>query len=326
MIRHLYKYTTLRLDFFEEPMIRATPAAALNDPFEGCFNKSQVLDANRNHEEHYRNKGKEVYTLEDSEVDGIMEVIEGDLSDLGIISFTEDYTNPLMWAHYGDEHKGVVVEFDYNVPFFADSLQEVDGRKSRFGRNYFGATYEIPQKVMYRREMPSFKRAELVNPDHEDEFHWKKFNESILFTKAIDWIYEKEHRIIVQLQDADSIICMENPYIRKVCARDESIKLESFGKEKIKITYPREYEMHEKMGDQSIKSEIHMLTLGDEHPAIHLFRINPLAICGVYFGCKSDHYKVLTNMKNSHNLAHVKNLYKMRINRHLYQLDLEKIA
>lgn len=326
MAKYLYKYTSLRLDFFDEPMIRATPVTVLNDPFEGCFNKDQILDATRNHETYYRNQEKEVYKLDDSEIDGIMGVIEGEFSDLGIISFTEDYSNPLMWAHYADEHRGMVIEFDFDAPFFADSLQEVDGRSSRFGINYLGDTYETPQKVMYRREMPSFERGELVNPGNKNEYHWKKFNETILFTKAIDWIYEKEHRIVVQLQDADSIICMDNKLIRQVCESDQNIKIETLEHKKIKITYPREYEMHENMGDQSIKSEINLLSGGDEQPAIHLFRINPMAISGVYFGCKSAHNKALTKMKNSQDLTHINNLYKMQINRQLYQLDHKKIA
>lgn len=100
-------------------MIRATPAKHLNDPFEGCFNKEQVRDAHLNHQNYFGLLGKDVY--EDSvdyAVKNSMGEIESDINELGVISLTESYNNTLMWAHYGDEHKGVVVEFDFSVPFF----------------------------------------------------------------------------------------------------------------------------------------------------------------------------------------------------------------
>ena len=97
-----------------------------------------------------------------------------------------------MWAHYADNHQGVVIEFDFDQPFFMDSLQELDGRKSRFGKSHLGDIYEFPQKVNYRREMPKFERPEFVNPDSITEFHWKKFNHvitsySIHYTKLYEW-------------------------------------------------------------------------------------------------------------------------------------------
>ena len=261
----------LRPDFFKNPMIRATPALDLNDPFEGHFNKNQVRDADRNQREYYKKNGKEVYETDDAAINDSMGVIQSELFDLGILSFTEDYNNPLMWAHYADNHKGVVVEFDFSVPFFTDSLKEVNGRKSRFGVSSLADFFEFPEKVDYRREMPSFERPELSAPDSMNEFHWKKFNRAILFTKANDWIYEKEQRSIVQLKDADSIICNDNPHIRKQCNLDPSIKLVELENKKIQIIYPNEYEMHEEMGDQRIKTEIHFLATDYKEPAIHLF-------------------------------------------------------
>ncbi|AHF66110.1 DUF2971 domain-containing protein [Pseudomonas cichorii] len=325
MNRFLYKYMPLRPDFFKNPMIRATPALDLNDPFEGHFNKNQVRDADRNQREYYKKNGKEVYEIDDAAINDSMGVIQSELFDLGILSFTEDYNNPLMWAHYADNHKGVVVEFDFSVPFFTDSLKEVNGRKSRFGESYLADFFEFPEKVDYRREMPSFERSELSAPDSMNEFHWNKFNRTILFTKANDWIYEKEQRSIVQLKDADSIICNDNPYIRKQCTLDPSIELVELGNNKIQIIYPNEYEMHEEMGDQSIKTEIHFLATDYKEPAIHLFRINPIAISGVYFGCNATESLSLENIEKNSSLKHLTNIYKMRINDTQYQLNPSKL-
>jgi len=325
MNRFLYKYMPLRVDFFETLMIRATPVLALNDPFEGYFNKTQVRDADRNHTEYYKSKNKGVHETEESMLDESMEGIQSDLFDLGILSFTEDYNNPLMWSHYADEHKGVVVEFDFNKPFFMDSFRNINGRTSRFGESYLADFFEFPEKVNYRRELPSFERPELSAPESIDEFHWKKFNRTVLFTKANDWIYEKEHRSIVRLQDADSIICKNEPEIIKQCALDSDIKLKILKNKKLQIIYPNEYEMHEDMGDESIKSEIYRLSFDVSDPPLHFFRINPAAISGVYFGCKSKESTALEMIANNKLLNHITNINKMEKHDMQYQFYPTKV-
>lgn len=315
----------LRPSFFDEPMIRATPVLALNDPFEGWFNKDQVQDADRNQKEYYRKNGEEVSDFDDSMLNDLAGNIQSDLFDLGIISFTEDYNNPLMWAHYADEHRGFVVEFDFSEPFFMDSIHTLNGRSSRFGENYLGDVFEFPEKVDYRREMPDFSRPEFSAPDNMSEFHWKKFNRTILFTKSNDWIYEKEQRSVVRLKDADSIICKDDSYVRSECKKDSSIKVVELENKKIQIIFPNEYEMHENMGDQSIKSEIFILTSDLKEPPVHLFRVNPKAISGVYFGCKSNHLESLEKIKKNETLAGLSQCFKMKKNSHLYQLEKTKL-
>lgn len=151
MNRYFYKYTKLRSNFFEEPMLRATPFRVLNDPFEGIFNKKQLLDANENMDTFYTNLGHNVDKLEEYDFDSLIGSLQCDFDSVGVLSFTEDFTNPLMWAHYADEHRGMVLEFDFEQPLFQDSIRMIDGRKSRFGKCVLGDVYELPQKVMYRR-------------------------------------------------------------------------------------------------------------------------------------------------------------------------------
>ncbi|SDA15320.1 hypothetical protein SAMN03159355_05504 [Pseudomonas sp. NFPP10] len=84
--------------------------------------------------------------------------------------------------------------------------------------------------------------------------------------------------------------------------------------------------MHEEMGDQSIKAEIHLLSTDYKEPAIHLFRINPLAISGVYFGCNAIESLSLENIERNSALKHLINIYKMRINDTEYQLTPVKLT
>ncbi|QKQ26313.1 DUF2971 domain-containing protein [Candidatus Reidiella endopervernicosa] len=93
--------------------------------------------------------------------------------ECGIISFSKDWNNPLMWAHYGDKHKGMCLGFDIHdshikeVTYFPERMApEVDMEKK-----YGGLTEDI-----------------VVN---------------LMCTKYIGWKYENEVRVIVPLEEKD---------------------------------------------------------------------------------------------------------------------------
>lgn len=324
MSRFLYKYMKLRDNFFADPMIRATPAKHLNDPFEGRFNQEQVRDAYLNHQNHFKQLGEDIWDdLDDNLITDSMGFIESDINELGVISLTESYNNTLMWAHYGDEHKGVVVEFDFDAPFFSSSIHNVDGRSVRFKKDFMATCFELPEKVDYRRNFPDFKRPEFSNPDKPFEYHWNKFYRTILFTKSIDWIYEQEQRSVVRLYDADLIICKDNDHVRSCCVEHAEIIVEKYDETNIKIIFPDEYEMHEEMGDQSIKKEVFGRIIDPD--AMYFFRINPLAISSVYFGCKSNRKNSISNILNNYSLQHLNNVHVMAPGENIYEFVPSRI-
>ncbi|WP_122892933.1 DUF2971 domain-containing protein [Arcobacter peruensis] len=330
MIKYLYKYMNLRPSFFNEPMLRATPVYALNDPFEGMFNHQQIKNANKTFDEYYSKNGIEINKNENEEeedyqIEQMMGCTQSEIFDLGIVSLTEDHINPLMWSHYADEHKGVVIEFLKDVPLYEDSLQSLDGKLSRFGKDYLGEIYEYPERIIYKRVKPTFEYGNELSPDSVTDFHWKKFNKSILFTKSDDWSYEKEHRSVVRLKDADRIICEDDKFIRKICKNNKDIELIVLKKNQIQVTYPKEYEMMEDMGDESIKDEIYRLaSMGYNSTVMHFFRINPKCISGIYFGCKSNEQKAIKNLNKNKKLKHIDNINKMDIDDDSYSLITKK--
>lgn len=323
MNRHFYKYTKLRPEFFNEYLLRATPFSELNDPFEGLIDYIQVKNSIDNIDEYYRSNGQQVDD-DPNRYQYLLEGLQVDFDSVGVLSFTEDHTNPLMWAHYSDEHKGMVIEFDANEPLFQDSIDFNDGRKSRFGESILGSTYEFPIKVMYRREKQRYDRLEHVAPNSTREYPWKKILYNVFYTKSNDWIYEKELRSIVELNYADVIICDENEHVWKTCEADSSIKVEKPISGRIKITFPNEYEMHEEMGDESIKNEVFLSLLGLK--PLHFFRVNPKAISRVYFGCKCDYEETLDIIKRNSELEHLlNNIYVMEVDDYQYQLKEKKL-
>ncbi len=47
--------------------------------------------------------------------------------EFGVVCFVERWDVPLMWSHYADSHRGLVIGFDVNHNFFArSSLRQVE--------------------------------------------------------------------------------------------------------------------------------------------------------------------------------------------------------
>ena len=96
--------------------------------------------------------------------------------NLGIFCLTEDPTNLLMWAHYADHHRGVVIEFDETHTFLIDERDRT-------------MICGILEKVNYSDVRPS------VFLSLSDAIQ-------VFYTKSREWEYEREWRLITPLTDA----------------------------------------------------------------------------------------------------------------------------
>ncbi len=91
--------------------------------------------------------------------------------DRGIVSFGSRATCPLMWSHYGDQHRGICA--GYSVPADAtDQLHKI---------NYGGS----------RNVKASDVAAMDINADAR-----RRVDEAVLLRKAASWRYEREWRLI----------------------------------------------------------------------------------------------------------------------------------
>ena len=79
--------------------------------------------------------------------------------ECGMLCFSMDWHNPLLWSHYADRHRGVALGFD---------VEE-----------------EKLKKVAYVETRPVLTKIDF------DVADW------LLFTKFVDWQYENETRIYV---------------------------------------------------------------------------------------------------------------------------------
>lgn len=87
----------------------------------------------------------------------------------GITCFSENYKNTLMWAHYADSHKGIVLEFQ----------KDINGLISR---NIVPVIYHSKHPVI---NVGDYKQEEMLAIAYQ-----------LICAKGKDWKYEKELRAI----------------------------------------------------------------------------------------------------------------------------------
>ncbi len=98
--------------------------------------------------------------------------------NVGVLSLCERFDDLLMWAHYGEQHKGMVIGFDSNDGFFDQRLNEHDD-------------FRHLRPVQYTQIRPTMQFA------RDDEMS------QILLTKSDEWSYEEEWRMLLPLAHAE---------------------------------------------------------------------------------------------------------------------------
>ncbi|WP_245451374.1 DUF2971 domain-containing protein [Georhizobium profundi] len=104
--------------------------------------------------------------------------------DRGIVSFATRATCPLMWSHYGDQHRGICA--GYSVP---------EGTAA----DLFPVAYGGRRNV----------KASDVDAMETDVLARRRVDEAALFRKAPSWRYEKEWRLVGNRGSQDSPLELE---------------------------------------------------------------------------------------------------------------------
>jgi len=148
----------------------------LNDPFECaalCFEESDELSSRLQFGAH-RNRLSRKY---------------------GVLSLTRNPLNALMWAHYGDDHRGVVIGIDTDKAGLNDLSKCVVHAK--LGEIIYTST--IP-----RHYLPTSTTNSLMSIGHQSSsFHedsYELFKNTFLY-KDLSWGYEEEIRVVKNIID-----------------------------------------------------------------------------------------------------------------------------
>lgn len=103
-----------------------------------------------------------------------------------IVCFTDSYDNHLMWSHYGDNHQGICIEYDYNKLL---SQNKID-------LQLYPVIYTDNIQNIIKNKKCDTKILSLVN-----------------FMKSTCWKYEKEWRFMLTNKNYDYIT---NEYCKKL--------------------------------------------------------------------------------------------------------------
>ncbi len=151
----LYKYMTCNgaKSMLEHGTTKVSRLSDLNDVFEwrGGLHSNQPLDLLQ-----LNAAWRDFVTLQEQKY--------------GSISFSRTYSEPLLWAHYADSHKGIA--FEMKIP------ENTDG----------------PLRVRYSDIRPSFSQSQITDSQVNQTGH--KTIIKVLTTKAKAWKYEREVRIM----------------------------------------------------------------------------------------------------------------------------------
>lgn len=137
--------------------------------------------------------------------------IQKTLNNVAILSLTRNPLNSLMWAHYGDEHKGFVIGYEVENSFF--KCKESNLIPVHKGNVIYTKTKPFLKTSI--RETTNLCNA--IDGIYDEEDHQtKELIDHLFLNKDTIWSYEEEVRIVKRV---DSVIMetheyWENPYNR----------------------------------------------------------------------------------------------------------------
>ncbi len=151
------------------------------------------------------------YKIKKFDIDEAHKRVQNNIkSNISILSLTENPTNILMWSHYANNHKGFCLGFDKTMLYKSIS-------KFFHDKNEACWLYPVEYGIQFPPEIFDFEKT-----SNEDFLKYYR-------TKATDWSYEQEVRIL-KIGNSGSNVYTFNPKILKEiilgCAISQSDKKE----------------------------------------------------------------------------------------------------
>lgn len=189
----VYKYVVPdRIDVLRYGTLRFTQIAALNDPFESTLIPNKLRDsliekqkkilASTNTKLSLNDLLDVHYNINKLAYESVDKMINGVLSNKGILSVSLERSQLLMWSHYCDSHRGFIIGFDGLDHFFQKGIQ---GKRGGL------------RPIIYSKARPILPTI--------DDFPKENVAEKLLWYKNPHWVYERELRMLYSLDTADIV-------------------------------------------------------------------------------------------------------------------------
>lgn len=158
----VYKFYPAKwgLEALSKRRLKVSPIDELNDPFEYLS-----LDLGEKSVRAWAKEFRKIVT-----------------QDNGIISFSSNWSQPLMWAHYADSHKGVALGF------------------------------EVPERLLFKIDYVENRIKPDTNVDHSKS-SMEGLIHKLLRTKHSEWSYEDEFRLVRPLENC---ICESDKFFTEL--------------------------------------------------------------------------------------------------------------
>lgn len=195
---HKFMSADRAISFLSSRTIRFTQPDFLNDPYEchltidRAARKDLLDDFERGYREHFPQCTNEevkerVKANESMVIEHALLRYRNIRNDLGVLSLSENPLNLLMWAHYGDEHRGVVVELDFTHP----SLLRFSAGGNEF--SHLCAVRYTKEKVCGAPTPDNVIQTLITkSPEWEYELEWRFIRTLNLLKKVNDRVYVAE--------------------------------------------------------------------------------------------------------------------------------------
>lgn len=179
----LYKYVPFESArrIIETSTIGFTTADNFNDPFEMQalrFKFSENRDFDKISDGAVRNRCNGAY---------------------GVLSLTRQPLNSLMWSHYGDSHRGIVIGIDIEEAGFTCL-------KSNVIPASYGEIIYTKTKPNHKTESPKEDSLMSISKDISSftDNNYDLFKRAYLY-KSAEWFYEEEVRVVKNIKDGNPL-------------------------------------------------------------------------------------------------------------------------
>jgi hypothetical protein len=241
------------------------------------------------------------------------------LDDIGVVCLTETRDNLLMWAHYANEHKGVVLSFPihqlqkFNIFDSIFPISECLDNRCFLSECFDGKFHRVKYRKQPKFKLDKFDRC--YSLDYRTDLTELLFE--IMLQKSDEWIYEKEHRAILHLAQADRVLILENedtaPHVASFLNELEDL-FQRLGIEETQKFYSK---TSNKPGENSHTFDLHkisdsfqraglaysLLNLSREPEIIYLFKLAKGSVSEITLGVKHDWTTSVAAVEKSPNLT-----------------------
>jgi len=199
----MYKYTTINRFLFEM-LIRGelwfTPPANFNDPFDSSLPIDIALESYKAIEG-WETNPEIIHEPKALRPMKFLQELESLRSQMGVSCFSTVPDNLIMWSHYGDHHKGLILKFDvaelqkyfYNIQYvnYSNKIEPVD---------YDRPASEIIDQLLTRKSLhwKSEREIRIIMKKAGSSMFPKTALKEIIFGVRCDWQHLTDIMHLVQ--------------------------------------------------------------------------------------------------------------------------------